>query len=384
VVFDRAISPAPFTLTAHASMFTGRYPQDLSIDWTVPLDQHNPTLAEILYAHGYMTAGFVSNTSSCGLQTGLGRGFVHYEAHRLAFVEGLFRASLPRRVSDLPNSYKFEATEINESFFRFLANRNKRPFFAFLNYLDCHAPYFPDGPFARPRADYSKHDKIRLLQWTGTSFVDPQADGLEFAREAYEASLVELDRNIGALQEKLEKLGEWERTLVIIVGDHGEQFGEHGLVQHADSLYRPVLHVPLIIIDPRKSPTNQRVHEMVTLRDLPATILELLGVPNSKIPGDSFASLVTMEPKQPTPPSKPLFAFIGRGPNFPEWHPNSKGPVEAIFTDGKYYIKSPQQEELYDFDNDPHEQRNLAQNEASGPLLEQYRELLSKRTGPDR
>jgi len=141
-----------------------------------------------------------------------------------------------------------------------------------------------------------------------------------------------------------------------------------------------VLHVPLLIIDPRSPTTGQRVHEMVSLRDLPATILELLGLPTSKIPGDSFAGLATGQPSQPYP-STPKLAFINTGPNFPAWHPNSTGPLEAVFADGKYYIKSPHREELYDFDKDPEEQANLAESEAGRPLLPYYQELLSKRMG---
>ncbi|HBD09037.1 MAG TPA: hypothetical protein DCZ69_12330 [Syntrophobacteraceae bacterium] len=380
IVFDRAISPAPFTLTAHASMFTGRYPQNLTADWTVPLDNDPPTLAEALYAQGYMTAGVVSNTSSCGRQTGLGRGFVLYEAHRLTPLEFAVRASLPRRLNHLPKTNSIEASRINERFFRFLEHRQRQPFFVFLNYFDCHAPYFPEGPLGRPYRGYSRRDKLRLLQWTLESFMNFETDGLDFAREAYEASLAELDSAIGALLAGLEERGEREHTLVIIVGDHGEQFGEHGLVQHADSLYRPVLHVPLLIIDPRSPTTGQRVHEMVSLRDLPATILELLGLPTSKIPGDSFAGLATGQPSQPYP-NTPKLAFINTGPNFPAWHPNSTGPLEAVFADGKYYIKSPHREELYDFDKDPEEQANLAESEAGRPLLPYYQELLSKRMG---
>lgn len=380
VVFDRAVSPAPFTLTAHASMFTGHYPQDLSADWTVPLDHNHPTLAEVLYAQGYFTVGFAANTASCGRQTGLDRGFVFYEAHRLSPLEFATRASLSRRLLTMPHSNSLEATNINERFFWFLGEGKKQPFFVFLNYFDCHAPYFPEGPLGRPHRGYSRQDKLRLLRWTFESFKNAEAEGLDFARQAYEASITELDDAIGVLLNSLEASGELKRTLVIIVGDHGEQFGEHGLVQHADSLYRPVLHVPLMVIDPRSSAAGQRVPEMVSLRDLPATILELLGLPKTKLPGDSFAGLITGQPSQGYPET-PKLAFMNRGPNFPAWHPNSAGPLEAVFADGKYYIKSPHREELYDFDKDPEEQENLAESQAGRALLEYYRELLSKRKG---
>jgi hypothetical protein len=65
VLFERAIAPAPWTLPSHASMFTGRWPHELSTGWTKPLDDTYPTLAEILSAHGYVSAGFVANLSYC-------------------------------------------------------------------------------------------------------------------------------------------------------------------------------------------------------------------------------------------------------------------------------------------------------------------------------
>jgi arylsulfatase A-like enzyme len=284
----------------------------------------------------------------------------------------------------MPHSNSVEATRINERFFRFLENGKSRPFFVFLNYFDCHAPYFPEGPLGRPGRGYSRRDKYRLLHWTFESFLNAAAEGVDFARQAYEESLTELDSAIGVLLEELERRGELKRTVVIIVGDHGEQFGEHGLVQHADSLYRPVLHVPLIIIDPRSPAAGQRVHEMVSLRDLPATILELLGLPKSKISGDSFAGLITGQPTRGLDPETPKLAFMNTGPNFPAWHPNSAGPVEAIFANGKYYIKSPNKEEIYDFDKDPEEQWNLAESEPGSPLLQYYREILSNWTAPRR
>jgi arylsulfatase A-like enzyme len=383
IVFDRAISPAPWTLTSHASMFTGRYPQELTADWNVPLDRKRPTLAEAFYSHGYMTAGFVSNTFSCGRQTGLDRGFVQYEAHTLSLLEFLVRASLPRKLFHLPTSTSVEATGINESFLGFLSHSKVRPFFVFLNYLDCHAPYFPASSVDEQGSGLSKDEKNKLLQWLGESIVTPDAEGLELAHQAYENSLVRLDYSIGLLLTELEKRGERERTLVIIVGDHGEQFGEHGLVQHGDSLYRPNLHVPLVIIDPRSSRVGQHVDEMVSLRDLPATILELLGLPKSNIPGDSFAGLINGRSASKLALEAPKYAFVSKMSNLPEWHPNHSGPVEAVFADGKYYIKSHQKEELYDFYNDPEEQWNLAGSEANGALLQHYRELLSSTKFPE-
>jgi arylsulfatase A-like enzyme len=379
VVFDRAVSPAPFTLTSHASMFTGRYPQELSADWSVPLDRTYPTLAEVLYAHGYMTVGFVANTGSAGRQTGLNRGFVNYESHQMhprSLFESSYLFRITRFFRPMPQELAISAAGVNARFFEFLSHWKGRPFFTFLNYMDCHTPYWTAAPLDRPDEPYTRGIKRQLADWSIDSFVRTGVTGLELAHEAYDACLAGLDRAVGALLTEMEKQGELARTIVIIVGDHGEHFGEHGLVQHADSLYRSLLHVPLVVIDPRRPAGGRRIDTMVTLRDLPATILELIGLPGTKIPGDPFADLITGKSAPGSAPSKPKFAYVSRSPNFPPWHPNSKGPVEAVFLHNMHYIKSEQKEELYDFENDPEEQWNLVESEPGRLLLNQYRRLI--------
>lgn len=381
VVFDRAVSIAPFTLPSHASMFTGHYAQDLSTDWAAPLDRTYPTLAEVLYAHGYMTAGFVGNTESAGRQTGLDRGFVLYRSHLLEPTTLLKVNSLFRLVAPPPSHIGVEAKVLNEHFLDFLSRWQGHPFFAFLNYVDCHAPYSGTAPLGRPNEPYLARDRERLLRWTFESFRTPAAYGLELAHEAYEACLSELDRRVGALLEQLDQRGLLARTVVIIVADHGEQFGEHGLVQHADSLYWQLLHVPLIIINPGNTGGGRRVERMVSLRDLPATILDLVGLSGTKVPGDSFASLLTAPTTAETAVAKPIYAYVNGNHAFPAWHPNSSGPLRAVFCDDKCYIRGALQEELYDLGNDPEEERNLVEFQTRGLLLDRYRRLLASSMG---
>ena len=79
----RPVRTAPWTLTSHASFFTGRWPHELDIKWLTPLRKNFPMLAEYLAAHGYATAGIVSNAAYCSYDTGLDRGFTHYEDYVL-------------------------------------------------------------------------------------------------------------------------------------------------------------------------------------------------------------------------------------------------------------------------------------------------------------
>jgi arylsulfatase A-like enzyme len=358
-------------------MFTGRYPHQLAADWAVPLEAGCPTLAQVLHDRGYLTAGFVANTWNAGRQTGLDRGFACYLAHRLRPLEILVRSALCRTLLHPPRKNP-PAWAINADFSRWLAHSPRRPFFAFLNYNDCHAPYEPE-----PQDQHaSRAEQRAIFLWGVGSPLEPQPDTnperLNLVRDAYDNCLRGLDRRISALLQGLEVRGDLKNTIVIIVGDHGEQFGEHNLIQHSDSLYRPALHVPLLIIAPNSPVAGQRVHQMVTLRDLPATILDLLKLPQGGIAGDSFAAAITTSADAPLP-SSPKFAFVSQGIKFPGWHPNADGPVGAVFLDGKYYIRNAIQEELYDFQTDPDEQHNLIDSPDSRLLLDRLRPLLPAR-----
>ena len=91
VRFDRAFSTAPWTLPSHGSLFTGRWPHELEADWQVPLDGNYPTLAEYLCRCGYDTGGFVANLDYCSRETGLNRGFAHYEDYPIELGDILTR-----------------------------------------------------------------------------------------------------------------------------------------------------------------------------------------------------------------------------------------------------------------------------------------------------
>jgi hypothetical protein len=147
VVFDNAISAAPWTLPAHATMFTGQYPHLLSADWRDPLDRTYPTLAEVLSAHGYVTAGFVSNTYYASYEHGLARGFAHYDDYATGLGQVLNSSSLGFMVfagragfsvnflRTLLQNYEYlgrkKADRISHDFLTWLDDRPDRPFSPF-------------------------------------------------------------------------------------------------------------------------------------------------------------------------------------------------------------------------------------------------------------
>ena len=156
VTFDRAIAPAPWTLTSHASMFTGFAPDSLSTDFHVALDRSQPTIAEVLRSHGYATGGFVGNLLYTARSSGLDRGFTTYRDYPV--TTGLFVASSfwtkKAATAILPvlgvhgGLVHKTAAQVNREFLSWLPD-DGRPFFAFLNYFDAHLPYKLERPFDR-------------------------------------------------------------------------------------------------------------------------------------------------------------------------------------------------------------------------------------------
>lgn len=384
IVFESAISTAPWTLPSHASMFTGRYPHELSTGFAAGLDSTYPTLAEELSRHGYLTAGFVANTWFCGPASGLSRGFTHYEDIAISPGQIMVSSAIGRAASDSPwlrrtINYSEElgrknAPEINESFLRWLSGKDpKRPFFAFLNYFDAHEPYLPPDPFATKFGSSQPRPNPRhSLEWNWAP------SEIQLETNAYDGSIAYLDHQIGALLDELKSRGLLDNTLVIITGDHGEEFGEHGIVDHGYSVYLPSLQVPLLISYPRMGPGGIRVKEPVTLRDLPATVLDLLELKNTNsFPGNSLARRWMPAKMKEGSVSEPVLSELEFAANLPASYPISKGEMKSLVIDQYHYIRNGDKvEELYDFQQDPLETRNLALSDESRSILNKCREYL--------
>ncbi|MFN7945636.1 MAG: sulfatase-like hydrolase/transferase [Blastocatellia bacterium] len=387
VQFNQAIATAPWTLPSHASMFTGRYPQELSADFLKPLDATYPTLAETLRARGWLTAGFVANTYYCGYEHGLARGFVHYEDYRASLTELLISSSLLRAVTHnaplrrlLGNQQvltRRTAAELNGDLLNWLARNSdvpRRPFFAFLNYYDAHEPYLPpgakdDSPLSRWPHEHTLRT-ARLLDRDRLSERDNQA---EIA--AYDRAITFLDDQLGRLFDELARRDLLRNTLVIITSDHGEAFGEHGHYGHADNLYLPLLHVPLLVIAPGRVPAGLRINAPVTLRDLPATILEIVTRGSSPLPGNSLARFWNGAASDSA-----ILSAVNLAPIKPRLYPaGSNAEMRSVVQGPYHYIKAPdEREELYDLRRDPDERHDLTEQDEYGEVIEQLRRIFEQ------
>jgi arylsulfatase A-like enzyme len=261
------------------------------------------------------------------------------------------------------------ARAITDRFLEWQADARARPFFAFLNYFDAHAPYLPPdsliGRFGPPRGGRALDDLSSRAQWT--------PEEIDRERAAYEASLASIDHQLGRLFDALEARGIADNTIVVVTGDHGEQFGEHGLMDHGNSLYRPLLEVPLVVRFPGSVPAELRVARPVSLRDVASTLADLADVEPAPFPGTSLAALWS---QQPTPVSE-VFAEVRAGIRTVPWVPLARGRMSSVVIDGFHFIENGDRSvELFDLERDPHELVNLADSSKAAGALQKSRALL--------
>jgi arylsulfatase A-like enzyme len=164
-------------------------------------------------------------------------------------------------------------------------------------------------------------------------------------------------------------------TLVIVVSDHGEEFGEHGVYFHGNSLYRASIQVPLMVVLPGKVPGGQVVDHPVSLRDLAATIVSLTGAEQSPFPGKSLERFWGAE--WGTQPSDSLLSELNYTARLPANTPISRGPMKSLILDGSRLIRNGDGvNELYDFESDTLEARNRAGDSSSAVTLVKLNEAL--------
>jgi arylsulfatase A-like enzyme len=394
VQFSLSLAPAPWTYASHSCFFTGQWPHKLNSQWKHTLDAPDPTLAEYLASRGYQTAGFAANTIYASHETGLDRGFTHYEDYPLTPLYLLGR-TVPGAwiLNNILNRGDFYAQKwirlqsrsargINDAFIDWLARRRQdRPFFAFLNYFDAHAPYMPAaetlGRFGtRPEGP---RDYQLLLDHTHTNSALPLKDVL-MIRDCYDDCIAFLDDQLGRLLDELNGQGILDNTLVIITSDHGEAFGYHGIFGHGGSLYLDEIAVPLVILSPRV-PKARVVAEPVSLRDLPATIVDQLGLTaGAPFQGRSLAALWQTTPGQSPPATTAAFSELAHASAFlPRVGPTRPGLQMSFVAFGQHYIRDGTgTEQLFDLVRDPFETANLVTSAEGNQMVGIFRRMLLK------
>ena len=318
VRIETCYSSVPLTLPSHSTMFTGLYPVGHRVrnNGTYYLSPEAFTLAEAFQSRRYSTAAVVSAFVLLS-KFGLDQGFDRYDDSLDTYK--------------LINNYESEiaADQVYGKFRAQLEKVARHKFFLWVHFYDPHSPYAPPAEFA-PKG---KREPLEL----------------------YDGEIAFMDKYVGAIVNDLRQRGLADRTLIVVVGDHGEAFGEHVEHGHGIFCYEESLRVPLIFCNPRLFPQGRVVREPVDLADLMPTILSLYRFePSGGIHGQSFSpSLFGREERNKRPPRRPFYFESLYGQEDMNW-----APLTGIIFENHKYISLPEPE-LYDLKADRGERRNI-------------------------
>ena len=317
-LFTQAFAVAPITLTSHASMMTARYPAGHGARHNgIRINGDVPTLAETLGRAGFATGAFVG-AFPLDHRFGLNRGFAAYGDR------------MPRGLPGRPANER-PGREVADEAIAWLGQNRSSRFFLWVHFFEPHAPY---GNAADGRPVVARYDD-------------------------------EVAESDAQVRRVLDAVGESRpSTLVVVTGDHGEAFGEHGEVAHSVFVYDTTLRVPLIISGPGVPQT--RIDTPVSHVDLAPTLVRLLELPSIDADGIDLTPMMRGE----SGPARELYAE-----SFAPLLDFGWSPLRSVRAEGWKFIEAPKPE-LYAVTRDPEENRDLAATDAAS--VEKLRARLKR------
>lgn len=314
IVFKECYAEVPLTLPSHCTIFTGRYPfaHQVRNNGTYRLSKNESTMAEIFKAKGFQTSAIIASFT-LNSEFGLSQGFDSYDED----------FDSPEVILNF--DVEIPADRVYDKFMHWIERNSNQKFFCWVHFYDPHFPYISHDDSSA---------EVKQSQW-----------------DNYESEVRYVDTYIGKMADVLQSKKIIENTIVIIVGDHGEAFGEHGEYGHGIFCYEESLRIPLIVYYPRLFTKGRFVTERVSLADIMPTVLEInrFKRPNN-IQGRSLLGLLQgkIEKKKRTVYFESMFGS----------EENNWTPLTGIIYDKYKYISLPECE-LYDLSNDAHEANNI-------------------------
>jgi len=380
IVFENAFTQMSWSLPVVASLFTSEYPITHGLMNRQVLSGTETTLAEILKIYGYETAAFTGG-GDYRERYGVNQGFSTFKSEQNVTVfTGSFRKSTK-------NAYKW------------LLNNKGKKFFIFVQGYDAHCPFEPPENYKSLFDDnyngtINTSLCIRSLGYKDSNVQTPDTldayyftnmtvdssfavlmpvnitkKDIEHLRTLYDGEVRYVDDLVGGFLEELGRLGLLNNTIIIILGDHGETFGEHGRLVRIGAtrgnMYNNVIHIPLIIRHPFVK-NGKKIYGLVQIIDIMPTVLDFFGIPlNREAQGKSFVPLIEGR-------NNSVHEYIFSGGFFGSTNKIlfKHSAVNYAVTSKKWkliYERSTDGEisslELYDIENDPNELNNLVAEE---------------------
>lgn len=374
VVYERCMTPSPWTPPAHASLFTGLLPRRHGLRSTPGRVLASvPVLAETLSGAGYETVGVTCNPMVSGMN-GLDRGFGTFLR---VFGDAEPKSTGERALAAL------QAWDAGRP-------PGRRPLFLFVNLMETHLPRSPDegdlravlGDERAASPDIAtalRFNPLDALAFT-MGFRPLDAAALRGVSDVYDASVRSVDDVTAAMVAWLETRGLSDDALLVVTSDHGENLGEHGQMDHIVSSYDTLLHIPLVLRRKGEFEGGRREPRQVLLQDLHPTILETAGVPTPagtgldarslrdipeggrtlladyRPPATVARSMPAMFPNAPEKAFTPFLVTIVAAADPPS-RPGARKYLGYFWEDD--LDQPPLREELYDIVTDPAETRDL-------------------------
>jgi arylsulfatase A-like enzyme len=368
-IFHDAYTPAGWTSPAHASLFTGLFPISHGVsqeNWICGDDL--TTLAEILRDRGYETVGIVENPVLAS-PNNFDQGFQMYH-----------------------ETWKIKKKNQNtacEIFKEFVPNRNKnKPFFVFFNFIEPHSPYNSSGPF------YDTFISDPSIKLEHNMWIEYFLNKVNFSNsqikhlfELYDAEILYTDYLIGQVIYTLKNYDLWNDTVFIVTSDHGENIGDHNMMDHVFSLHESIIKIPLLIHYPKSFALGHHDFSPTLLIDIFPTLLKLCGIDINRFDYHGV-SLVNSERK-----NRKIFAEYYYPKQALELFPDDeknhkrlekyKRRIKAVI-EGKFKLiwGSDGNHALYNLKEDPNEEKNLVNNDfyknQKQLLLESLQDFVKK------
>ncbi len=393
-VYRNAVAVSDFTLPMHASMFTGLYPRTHGAHFAPPiyqpLPEHFTTMAEVLRANDYRTMAVVANSGYLSSSFGLAQGFEVFDRRASVPVDSSVHdyPHLRRTVATLlePVLSMMEAELVTRRADEITGEANllldqvgaATPYFLFVNYMDAHSPYVPPEPF---RSAYPCSDPT-VARWKATKRIRHDlvsgkraitSEEQQCLEAYYDGGIQYIDAQLRSLTAALKARGDWETTMLIVTGDHGEAFGRRDHVGHGGvSVYQEEIGIPLLVKYPGGNP-SLRIDDYASQVDLLPTVLDVVGIsPLSRLAGVSLRSGTGRSRRAVVSVSYPDEWLSSQNPSF-------RRTEEALLFEGKKLVVSNiGKRELFDLSQDRSEEHNLYQDgdpqvAALTAMLEQWK-----------
>jgi len=339
IQFNNAVSQAPWTLPAHASIFTSQYMKTHGVStWRESLGSDAKTMAEILRENGYLTAAIIGGALPLG--RGLNQGFDEYHA-----------TCFDRAVTDPVTNNCVHGTVVE-----WLERYRDAPFFLFLHYWDIHDPYTPPAPYDT-LYDSEYEGSVRgwqtlygweiLRQRLPDGLDGISARDLEYIIALYDGEIRHTDRYLSRLFAHIRDLRLDKETLIIVTSDHGDEFLDHGQTGHGKSLFSELIRVPMIWVFPDGRHGRTKIDNLIQTMDILPTLLEYLDIPPPEtVEGGSFLSRISHREDSDRTAFSEVIGFTPK-----------EGSQYAVVTDSAKLIRSTRYDsyEFYDLNEDPDE-----------------------------